>query len=193
MPKVLPSLGQSTLGTFGTGFDDLAADADLIVIGKRGEAADFATGHLGANVDRIVRSSQKPCLVTPREFVPIERLLLAYDGSPTGQKLLSFLANTPSLHDLDLHLLTVASAESEGERKRGLTKAVETLQAAGLHPKATLQIGEPEKVIAQYIDHHAIHLLLMGAYGHRRIRHLVIGSTTVQLLRSCQIPVLLYR
>jgi nucleotide-binding universal stress UspA family protein len=33
----------------------------------------------------------------------------------------------------------------------------------------------------------------MGAYGHRRVRHLVIGSTTIQLLRSSQIPLLLLR
>nr|WP_242026894.1 universal stress protein [Phormidium tenue] len=33
----------------------------------------------------------------------------------------------------------------------------------------------------------------MGAYGHRRIRYLMIGSTRVQMLRSSQIPVLLYR
>ncbi|MFH7244325.1 MAG: universal stress protein [Spirulina sp.] len=177
--------------------DSLAADADLMVLGKRGEAADFATGHLGANVDRILRSSPKPCLVTPREFVPIERLLLAYDGSPTGQKLLSFLVttlvNTPSLRDLDLHLLTVTTPDSEGEKKRCLTTAVATLQEAGLNPKATLLIGEPEKAIAQYVEQEAIHLLMLGAYGHRRIRHLVIGSTALQLLRSSQIPVLLYR
>jgi len=35
--------------------------------------------------------------------------------------------------------------------------------------------------------------LIMGAYGHSRIRHLIIGSTTVQLLRSTRIPVLLFR
>lgn len=173
--------------------EELEVQSDLIVLGKRGEAADFATGHLGANVDRIVRSSQKPCLITPREFVPIERILLAYDGSPTGQKLLSHVVNLPSLHSLDIHLLTVASPASEGEMKGYLTQAVATLQDAGLDPKATLHVGDPETAIAQYIDQHAIHLLLLGAYGHRRVRHLVIGSTTVQLLRSSQIPVLLYR
>ncbi|MEM7715683.1 MAG: universal stress protein, partial [Cyanobacteria bacterium P01_A01_bin.68] len=46
-------------------------NSDLIVLGKRGEAANFAAGHLGANVDRIVRSSHKPCLVTSIEFNPI--------------------------------------------------------------------------------------------------------------------------
>ena len=54
-------------------------------------------------------------------------------------------------------------------------------------------MSDPEKVIADYVAGHAINLLLMGAYGHSRIRHLVIGSTTIQLLRSIQVPVLLFR
>ncbi len=173
--------------------EELEADVDLIALGKRGEAADFASGHLGANVDRIVRSSRKPCLVTPRAVVPIERLLVAYDGSPTGQKLLRFLADAPGLRKLEIHLLTVASSASDAEKIQCLAEAEAVLQGAGLTPITSLQVGEPEKAIARYIDDHTISLLLMGAYGHRRIRYLVIGSTTVQLLRSSQIPVLLYR
>ena len=34
---------------------------------------------------------------------------------------------------------------------------------------------------------------LMGAYGHSRIRHLLIGSTTTAMIRSCHIPVLCFR
>lgn len=173
--------------------ESLAADVDLIVMGKRGEAADFASGHLGANVDRIVRSGHKPCLITPKTVVPVERLLVAYDGSPTGQKLLRFVAEAPSLRNLEIHVLTVAASDSDTEKKRCLAEAEAMLQGAGLTPTASLQVGEPEKAIARYIDNNGISLLGMGAYGHRRIRHLVIGSTTVQLLRSSQIPVLLYR
>ncbi len=173
--------------------ENLEADADLIVMGKRGEAADFASGHLGANVDRIVRSGHKPCLITPKTVVPMERLLVAYDGSPTGQKLLQFLVESPGLRELEIHLLTVASSESDAEKTRCLAEAEAVLKGAGLTPRASLQVGEPEKAIARYIDAHDISLLFMGAYGHRRVRHLVIGSTTVQLLRSSQIPVLLYR
>ena len=33
------------------------ADAEMIVIGKRGEAADFARGHLGSNLERVVRGA----------------------------------------------------------------------------------------------------------------------------------------
>ena len=173
--------------------ENLEADVDLIVMGKRGEAADFASGHLGANVDRIARSGHKPCLITPKTVVPMERLLVAYDGSPTGQKLLQFLVESPGLRELEIHLLTVAGSESDPEKTRSLAEAEAVLQGAGLTPTASLQIGESEKAIARYINDHGISLLLLGAYGHRRVRHLVIGSTTVQLLRSSQIPVLLYR
>ena len=176
-------------------FHDFEADADMVVLGKRGEAAEFASGHLGANIDRIVRSSSKPCLVTPQTFAPIERLLVAYDGSPTGKRILNFLVdNADGFKDIEIHLLTVAKSDSDTERSEQLAKAKDKLQQAVGHTlSASLLTGDPEQVIANYVEQHQISLLVMGAYGHRRIRHLVIGSTTVQLLRSTQIPMLLFR
>jgi hypothetical protein len=32
--------------------------AELVLIGKRGEAADFAKGHLGSNLERLMRAAQ---------------------------------------------------------------------------------------------------------------------------------------
>ncbi|MFG6106354.1 universal stress protein [Leptolyngbyaceae cyanobacterium CCMR0082] len=175
-------------------FHDFEAEADMVVLGKRGEAAEFASGHLGANLDRIVRSSTKPCLVTPQTFAPIERLLLAYDGSPTGKRVLNFLVDSAAgFKDIEIHLLTVAKADSDAAKSQGLADAQQTLQQAGLTATTQLLSGDPEKVIGNYIEQNKISLLLMGAYGHNRIRHLVIGSTTVQLLRSVQVPVLLFR
>jgi nucleotide-binding universal stress UspA family protein len=173
--------------------EPLEAEADLIVLGKRGEAAGFASGHLGANVDRIVRSSRKPCLVTPGQFAPIERLLLAYDGSKSCQKLLEFLVTSPAFQGLELHILTAAKKADDGDAIAHLKVAERQTQTAGFSPICEVVPGNPEQVIADYVGSHDIHLLLMGAYGHSRIRHLVIGSTTIQLLRSSQIPVLLFR
>jgi nucleotide-binding universal stress UspA family protein len=44
---------------------EVEQDARVILIGKRGEAADFAKGHLGSNLERIVRTSHKPVLWRP--------------------------------------------------------------------------------------------------------------------------------
>ena len=168
--------------------------SDIVVLGRRGEAAEFASDHLGANVDRIVRSSARPCLVTPQTFTPIERLLLAYDGSPTGQRILKFLVeNARGFKDIEVHLLTVTKSEGDAKRAQALEEAQQNLEQAGLTVTSRSLTGDPEQVITQYVGQHQINLLVMGAYGHRRIRHLVIGSTTVQILRSSKIPVLLFR
>jgi len=174
-------------------FPEFEASADLIILGKRGETAELASGHLGANLERIIRASHKPCLVTSRQYQTIERLLLAYDGSPSGQKLLRFLVNSPVFKGLELHIVTVAKDAADAKAIARLNEAQQKAATGGFEPVTQLMQGHPETAIAQYSEQHQISLLLMGAYGHSRIRHLVIGSTTAQILRSSNIPVLVFR
>lgn len=168
------------------------AAVDLIILGKRGEAAEFASGHLGANLERILRASRKPCWVTASQYRPIAKVAIAYDGSVTGQKILQFIATSPTFSDLEIHVVSVAKTSTDGEKTRRLLDEAATTLAA-LNPTCVAPSGNAESAIASYIDNEAIDLLVMGAYGHNRLRHLVIGSTTVQLLRSTTIPVLVYR
>jgi nucleotide-binding universal stress UspA family protein len=169
------------------------AETDLIILGKRGETAEFASRHLGANLERIIRASQKPCLVTSRQIRDITRLLLAYDGSITGQRILKWLDSIPALQGLEMHIITVAKSEDDPTAQAHLQEAVQLAQQAGFAPISQVLLGHPETAIAHYNEAKNIDLLLMGAYGHSRIRHLVIGSTTAQILRSSNIPVLVFR
>lgn len=178
--------------------EELETEADLIVLGQRGEAADFASGHLGANVERIVRASAKSCLVSPRQFRPIERLLLAYDGSESSRRMLDFVAHSPLFQGLELHLVTAvphtaSKAKLEAMAVANLEAAKALAQAAGFEPICSVAEGNPEAVIAQYSEANQIDLLVIGAYGHSRVRYLVIGSTTAQVLRRTAIPVLVFR
>ncbi|WP_293090100.1 universal stress protein [Moorena sp. SIO3H5] len=172
---------------------ELESEADLIILGKRGEAAEFASGHLGANLERILRSSHKPCLVTSRQYQPIEKFLLAYDGSKSCEKMLQFLINSPAFKGLELHIVTVAKSAEDKTANSQLERGEQQARIGGFEPVVSLMQGNPETAIAQYVKDNNINLLLMGAYGHRRIRHLVIGSTTAQILRSSNIPVLVFR
>src|SRR5690606_25056421 len=65
---------------------DHESDVDIVLLGKRGENANFATEHLGSAMERVVRASRRPCLVTSRAFKPVSRLLLAYDGGVSARK-----------------------------------------------------------------------------------------------------------
>ena len=170
---------------------DVEADADLVVIGKRGEAADFAKLHLGSNLERIVRSSKKPVLVAARAFKPIKRFLVAYDGGTSSMKAIDHIARSKVFAGLECRLLTVGADNAETRRK--LDNATATLEAGGYEVRAGIVQGQADAAIAATVESEGIDLLVMGAYGHSRIRSLIIGSTTTEMIRSCKVPVLLFR
>lgn len=174
-------------------FHEFEGQVDLIMLGKRGENANFATEHLGSTMERVVRASHKPCLVTSRAFKPVERILFAYDGSRSCQKALEFLATNSALRDLELHLVTVASEHEAAAARQTLQAAEGVLRAAGCAPVAQILVGVPDNEISAYVEARGIGLLIMGAYGHNRIRQLIIGSTTTAMIRHCKVPVLLFR
>ncbi|PVH28578.1 universal stress protein [Pararhodobacter oceanensis] len=167
------------------------AGAEMVLIGKRGEAADFAKGHLGSNLERIVRSSRKPVFVASRAFRPITRVLLAFDGGPSSIRAVSYLAGSPLYAGLTVQVVTVGSPSAAVTK--GLEDARAMLVAAGIEADTKVVSGTPDKALGDLVDEAGFDMLVMGAYGHSRIRSLIIGSTTTEMVRSCKVPVLLVR
>jgi nucleotide-binding universal stress UspA family protein len=167
------------------------AEAELVVIGKRGEAADFASAHLGSNLERVVRASQRPILVASRAFVPISKALIAFDGGSSALKAVDQLSRSPLLQGIEVHLVTVGAETPEMRRR--LEGAMAQLKGGGHTAQIRFAAGVPDKAIAEIVENESMNLLIMGAYGHSRIRSLVIGSTTTEMIRSCKVPVLLFR
>lgn len=100
--------------------------AQLIVLGKRGEHADFATLHLGANLERVARAAHVPVLVCSRAFKGIERFAIAYDGGPSSTMAVDYAVGTPLLRGLACDLLTVGQ-ETEATTA-GLERAALSLR-----------------------------------------------------------------
>lgn len=166
-------------------------EAAVVVIGKRGEAADFATLHLGSNLERIVRASNRPIFIAARAFRPIKRVLVAFDGGKSALKAIDEVSRSRLYEGAQLHLLT--AGEQTDSAAQALDRAKSQLDAAGLTATTSLVSGSAEAVISRTVVEEDIDLLVMGAYGHSRLRTLVIGSTTSDLIRSCQIPISIYR
>jgi len=167
------------------------AEADMILIGKRGEAADFAKGHLGSNLERIVRASHKPVFVAARAFRPVEKVLLAHDGGASAMKAVEFVATSPLFAGLGAHVVTVGPDTPEA--RKGLGDARARLAAAGIAATAGMVEGQPETALGRLVEEGGFGMVVMGAYGHSRIRSLIIGSTTTEMVRSCRVPVVLVR
>lgn len=170
---------------------ELESPFDLLVMGKRGESADMAKLHLGSNVERVARAIDQPLLVASRAFRPIERVLVAFDGSPSARKAVELAARHPLLAGLECHVVMAASETAES--KAASHWASELLDAAGVAARIEMIPGHADAVIADYVRTHAIDLVAMGAYGHSRIRQFIVGSTTTTMIRSCLVPILLVR
>ena len=165
--------------------------SDIIVIGKRGEAADFAKMHLGSNLERLIRSTNRPVLVAARAFKPINRILVAFDGGRSSYGAIEYVASNKLYSQRECHVVVAGKEGSRGHKQS--THAENLLKKAGIKYQVFFERGEPEKVISDHVEQYNIDLLVMGAYGHSRIRNLMIGSTTTQMIRSCLVPVLLFR
>jgi nucleotide-binding universal stress UspA family protein len=170
---------------------DKEETGDMIVIGKRGEAAGLAMEHLGSNLERIVRASHRPVFIANRAFKPITSVLVAFDGGASSLKAIDYIARSPMFAGLSVTLV-FAGKETPAIQK-SLSDATATLKAGGFDAKTVIESGEPEKVLAQITSNGEHELLVMGAYGHSRVRSFIIGSTTTEMLRSCKVPVLIMR
>lgn len=170
---------------------ELESQTRLLVLGKRGFSSADAHGHMGLHVERVIRSVHKPILLTQQQFKTPQRIMLAFDGSATAQKSLQMLAASPLCRGLPVHLV-MAAADNETSRAE-LDTAAQVMRAAGFDTKTAIVEGEPDVVLHQYQQEHVIDLLVMGAYGHSRIRQFIVGSTTSAMICNAKCSLLILR
>lgn len=178
-------------GTLVETLSELESEMQLLVLGKRGESAHQASDHLGSNLERVVRTLHKPILMVPDTYKAPTRVLIAFDGSKTMRQGIELLAQSALLSGVTCHVLLVGN-ESDDTRSQ-LDWALSTLRASDIEAEGAIRQGEVEPTLHAYQDEHGMDLLAMGAYGHSRIRHLLVGSTTTAMLRQAEIPILLLR
>jgi nucleotide-binding universal stress UspA family protein len=171
----------------------LSHAADLVILGQR--ILDHSTG-LDAPED-VVLACSRPILVVPYAGRRIDRIgenvLVAWNGSREAGR---------AVHDA-LPLLAMSGAvtvllvDPEEESDIELTEhVVAHLGRHGLHAKmqvirhelATSSVADTLLAQVARLD---ADLLIMGAYGHSRMREMILGGVTRDILRNMNVPVLM--
>ena len=167
-------------------------DARLFVLGEHYRASGAGRIHLDHHVERVIRSVKRPVLVaTSAPFAPPTLFVIAFDGSPASRTTVETVARSPMLKGLPV--IVAMAGEDTAQAQKQLEEAWQSLVAAGFEASVKLLPGEPEDVLPAFVKARGASLLVMGAYGHSRIRQLIVGSTTTTLLRLSEVPMLILR
>jgi nucleotide-binding universal stress UspA family protein len=170
--------------------------ADLIVVGQR-DQRDPGSAFAQELATITLLASGRPILVVPYigvQATPGERVLVAYDG---GREATRAIADAmPILRRAkQVNVVTVNpdSALHAGSTRPGSHLAL-WLQRQGVNasiaPSDTTQIGIGEWFLSRASDL-GTDLIVMGGYGHTRLRELVLGGVTRTMLETMTVPVLM--
>ena len=167
-----------------------AMENDFVIMGIRGEYEKWTNKFLGATVETVTRQINKPTMLVDKEFIEIERVHCGYDSSSYANKALqisAFIAST-----LKINLQVIAISASEEERKQMLNEADRYLNPYDIEYDLRHETGDPSETLVNVQNNAPVSsLMVIGSYGHTRLREAIIGSTTVEVMRKAHKPVLL--
>lgn len=171
---------------------ELQAEADLFVLGEHDHASAPERIRSEHHLEQVIRGVTSSVLVATADgFEAPQRVVVAFDGSPGARKALARLARHPLVAGLPVLVAMVAPDTALARQQ--LKEAQAALQAADVVVETELLAGEPRQVLPELVKHRAPALLVMGAFGHSRLRQMLLGSTTTRLLRLSNVPVLILR
>lgn len=166
---------------------------EMIVLGQNGEHAELTGDFIGSTVERVARQCMKMSLITPSTFEPIDKILCAFDGSAHAGKALREAIEFAIALQAPLVILTVAEGHNLADARE---TAEAGLQIARAHECAAANLvieGRPDQVIPMKAEELGSDLIVVGAFGHSRIREMILGSTTTSLIARSRKPILLVR
>ena len=164
---------------------------DLLVLGVRGEYAKWSKKFLGMVTEAVSRECSKPMLFVQNQFKPFKKILLAYDGSEHASHALSYAAFVGE--KLQIPIVIVSSHHDRAIAIELMKEAGTYLQPYKVLIEEVIKAGHPDKDIIEVQHEKECDLIIMGAYGHSRIREALIGSVTIQVLRNSEVPILLVK
>ena len=171
--------------------EDQESNLDVLVMGKYGEYSEKHTHNIiGSNIENVARSIRKPLFIATNDFSELNKVLLCYDGSETAKKALKYVKESEIFRKLTITILVVG--DDNEESKTLLSNAVTELKDTGLNASGPIIAGEVvEDTVSKYCQENNIDLIVAGAYGHSKIRNLILGSNTTGILKKSNVSVLL--
>jgi nucleotide-binding universal stress UspA family protein len=165
---------------------------DLVVLNQNYPPGPGPLAKLASGLYDLLQRSPRPILLTPRTGSLLQRILLAYNGSPKADEALYLAAYFAARWRTPLVVMTVFD-EGKKTPPETLMKAKIYLDDHEIEAEYVAEAGAPTETILETAEAQACDFILMGSYGLSPIRALYADSTVNQILRQTRVPVLLAR
>jgi nucleotide-binding universal stress UspA family protein len=184
-------------------------EVDLIVVGRSGRHS-LGRFLLGSTAERLVRNATGSVAVFPPREVSVAspaRVLVGHDGSDRSMEAVrtaAALAGALSAGLLVIHVVdyrvpfagTPPQSARELIREHGetlLREAADRLSAPLESIETELRSGDPRAALLEAASEHRPLFLVVGARGAGGFAGQVLGSTTDEVVRSAESPVLVVK
>jgi len=170
---------------------DIEDKTRLIVIGRSGMEHGDNYSALGSNIETLLRKASHPVMLIPETFTQPTSFMVAYDGRQTADNALQRVIDGGLLHGLHCHLVSVKNNETNLEEK--FIAAQQKLKEKGFDLTASFVEGDIFDSLMDYKQKHKIDLIVMGAFGHSKLRQFFLGSNTLKMLERSKVPMVVLR
>jgi nucleotide-binding universal stress UspA family protein len=183
---------EATLGGATDLFGRIGRRFDLVVVGQR-EPDHLAPSDLF--VEAALFESGRPAIIVPyiqKEDLKLERVLVCWDGGRTAARAMGdampFLTRSKAVD-----IVMVATGRAKSDEIPGADIG-HHLARHGVNVDVKRIVAEDVDVpntILSYAADVSAELIVMGGYGHSRLREFVLGGATKDLLASMTVPILM--
>jgi nucleotide-binding universal stress UspA family protein len=164
--------------------------ADLIVLQISYPPGPGPLSRLKSGLHTLIRSAVRPVLTVPRATRGLQRMLLAYDGSPKGEEALVLAAYLAARWGTPLSVLTVSEERRPSVEGARIT-AKAYLAEHGVAADMLTLAGEPGAAIIAAAERTGSDLVILGGHGHGPVSDILLGSTVEEVLRTRRLPTLI--
>lgn len=171
----------------------LARYHDLTVIGLRGlfEYGVHGEAHYDPadSLVRLISGGVRPILAAGPNPGPIERVLIAYSGSPQSAKTMRRFVQMGLWPDAKLRILAIG--DDHERHQRHLLHASEYCKAHGIEAERDYRPGDAKSGVLEAAHEWGADLIVMGNSHRTLISRKVLGDTMMQTIRESDVPVFL--
>ncbi len=164
---------------------------DLVILNLDYPPSTQPLATLNHGFRSLIQRCPRPILAVKKTVSPLNKVLLAFDGSPKAREALFVAAYLCG--QWNLPLVVVSVLESGRVSPVELEEARQYLENHNLQATFSQREGSIDQVILQAVAEYNCDLLLMGGYGRGPFLDVVLGSTVNHVLNEINIPVLICR